>query len=134
MAGESVVSQEATLAAFLDGMDKGTALSYSPLSGRIPMERRLAAFLAADVVSMQRFLYKEFERNNERLAAACVRYDRLMMDWFVNNPEYGKPRVEVPLEVELEIMGLRALLNHYFPSSYPLDGVSANDDDDDDDG
>ena len=48
----------------------------------------------------------------------------------VNNPAPGKPRVDMPLEVELEIMQLRGLLNHYFTSSYPLDGISANDDDD----
>ncbi len=70
-------------------------------------------------VSQQRFLYKEFERNNERLAATMVRYDRLMIDWYVNNPAPGKPRVDMPLEVELEIMQLRGLLNHYFPGSYP---------------
>ena len=82
-------------------------------------------------VSMQRFLYKEFERNAERLAAAIVRYDRLMIDWIVNNPKFGKPDYDIPFEVEMEILSLRALLNHYFPGQYPLDGVSANDDDDD---
>ncbi len=39
----------------------------------------------------------------------------------------------MPFEVELEIEGLRSLLNHYFPGQYPLGGVSANDDSDDDD-
>ncbi len=85
-------------------------------------------------VSQQRFLYKEFERNDERLAAARVHYERLMFDWIINDPVPGKPRVEVPLEVEMEIMKLRGLLNHYFPGLYPPYGVSANDDDDDDDG
>jgi hypothetical protein len=85
-------------------------------------------------VTQQRFLFREFERNDERLAAARVRYDRLMFDWFFNDPEPGKPRVEMPFEVEVEIIGLRSLLNHYYPDSYPLDGVLANDDDDDDDG
>ena len=46
----------------------------------------------------------------------------------------GKPRVEVPLEVEMEIIRQRALLNHYFPGAYPPNDMSANDDDDDDDG
>jgi len=82
-------------------------------------------------VSQQRFLYKEFERNDERLAAARVHYERLLFDWFINNPAPGKPRVEVPLEVEVELESLRVLLNHYYPWDYPLDGVSANNDDDD---
>ncbi len=82
-------------------------------------------------VTQQRFLYHEFERNDERLAAACARYDRLIFDWFLNDPEPGKPRVEVPFEVEAEMESLRVLLNHYYPWDYPLDGVSANDDGDD---
>ena len=81
--------------------------------------------------SMQRFLYKEFERNAERLAAARVRYDRLMMDWVINNPDFSKPDFDIPFEVEVEMLSLSALLNHYFPGQYPLNGVSANDDDDD---
>ena len=85
-------------------------------------------------VSMQRFLFQEFEKNAEQLAVACARYDRLMFDWVINNPENGEPRFEMPFEVELEILSLRTLLNHYFPGSYPPDGISANDDDDDDDG
>ncbi len=85
-------------------------------------------------VSQQRFLYKEFERNDERLAATRLHYERLMFDWIINDPVSGKPRVEVPLEVEMDIMKLSGLLNHYFPGLYPPYGVSANDDDDGDDG
>ncbi len=85
-------------------------------------------------LSMQRFLYKELRKNDELLAATINHYERLMMDWYVNNPAPGKPRVDIPLEVEMEIMQLRGILNHYFPGAYPPDGVSANDDDDDDDG
>ena len=81
-------------------------------------------------VSQQRFLYKEFERNAERLAAARVHYERLLFDWIINNPAPGKPRVEVPFEVEAEMESLRVLLNHYYPWDYPLHGVSVNDDDD----
>ncbi len=81
-------------------------------------------------VSQQRFLHKEFERNDERLAAARVHYDRLIFDWFLNNPAPGQPRVEMPFEVEAEMQSLRVLLNHYYPWDYPLDGVSVNDDDD----
>ncbi len=75
-------------------------------------------------VSQQRFLYKEFERSDERLAATVVHYERLMFDWYINNPVPGKPRVDIPFEVEVEMESLRTLLNYYFPSDYPL----ANDD------
>ncbi len=82
-------------------------------------------------VSQQRFLYKEFEKNDARIAATILQYERLMFDWYVNNPAPDMPRIEVPLEVEVEIMQLRGLLNHYYPGSYPPNGISANDDDDD---
>ncbi len=84
-------------------------------------------------VSMQRFLFKEFERNDERLATIIAHYDRLMLDWIINNPAPGKPRVDMPREVELDIIRLRALLNHYYPGQYPPSGIPANDDSDDDD-
>ncbi len=61
-------------------------------------------------VSMQRFLYKEFERNDKRLAAARVHYDRLLMDWVINNPDYSKPDFDIPFEVEVEMASLEALL------------------------
>lgn len=70
-------------------------------------------------VSMQRFLYKEFERNDQRLAAARVRYEQLVMDWIINNPDSREFDFEIPLKVELEIAGLYGILSHYFPSEYP---------------
>jgi hypothetical protein len=82
-------------------------------------------------VSMQRFLYKEFVKNDERMAAARVRYDQLMMDWVITNPDFLKPDFEIPFEVELEMLSLRGMLNYYFPDSYSLHDKSANDDDDD---
>ena len=85
-------------------------------------------------VSQQRFLYREFEKNSERLAATRAHYERLIMDWIVDNPDLGEPDFEIPVEVELEMLSLRTLLNHYFPGDYPLDGVPAYDDDEDDDG
>ncbi len=60
-------------------------------------------------VSMQRFLYKEFRKNDELLAATINHYERLMTDWYVNNPAPGKPRVEMPLEVEIDIIQLRGV-------------------------
>lgn len=85
-------------------------------------------------VSNQRFLYKEFERNDERLAAARVRHDRLMFDWIINNPDFGEPDFDMPIEVEVEMISLKGLLNHYFPGNYSFDGISENSDGDDDDG
>ena len=85
-------------------------------------------------VTQQRFLYHEFGSYAKRLAVARVQYDRLLFDWIINNPAPGRPRVEIPLEVEVEMDTLRSLLNHYFPDAYPLEGVPANVDDDDDDG
>ncbi len=85
-------------------------------------------------VSMQRFLFKEFERSEDRLATLIAHHEQLVMNWLINNPAPGKPRVEVPLEIELEIIRQRALFNYYCPGAYPPNGRSANDDDDDDDG
>jgi hypothetical protein len=85
-------------------------------------------------VSMQRFLYKEFEKSDDQLAALIAHHEQQVMKWLIANPAPDKPRVEVPLEVEMEIIRQRALLNHYYPGAYPPDGRPANDDDDDDDG
>ncbi len=82
-------------------------------------------------VSMQRFLYKEFERNDRRLAVARAHYDRLMFDWVIDNPNFGKRGHDMPIEVELEILSLRTLLNHYYPGSFSINGWSENDNDDD---
>jgi len=73
-------------------------------------------------VSMQRFLYQEFVKNAEQLAAARARYDRLMFDWVIDNPDFRKSDFEIPIEVQVEMASLRALLNFYFPSDYPIDG------------
>ena len=98
-------------------MDRRTALNNkmfeSAMKGKVPMHR---------------FLYKEFKRNAERLAAARVRYDRLIFDWVLDNPEFGKHDFDIPLEVGLEMEGLRGMLNFYFPGQYTLGGMSANDD------
>ncbi len=71
-------------------------------------------------VLMQRFLYKEFERYAERLAAARVRHERLLTEWIIENPNFGDPDFEIPFEVEIEILQLNDLLNYYVPGSYPL--------------
>jgi hypothetical protein len=83
-------------------------------------------------VSQQRFLFKEFERNDERLATLIAHHEQLVMKWLIANPAPDKPRVEVPLEVEMEIIRQRALLNYYYPGAYPPDGIPANDDDEED--
>ncbi len=81
-------------------------------------------------VTQQRFLYHEFERNNERLAAARVHYDRLLFNWILNNPDFKKPDFDIPLEVEVEMESLRVMLNYYFPGQYPDRGMPANYNDD----
>ena len=75
-------------------------------------------------VSMQRFLYMEFERNAERLGAARAHYSRLIFDWILDNPEFGKDDFDMPLEVEVEIESLRSMLNYYFPDQYPPGALS----------
>ncbi len=82
-------------------------------------------------VSMQRFLYAEFERNAKQLAEARLRYDQLINDWYLDKKNFeSRDGADIPLAVELEIAGLEALLNHYFPGQYP--SPHATDDDDDD--
>ncbi len=115
-----------------------TLIDFVVNGQKVTMDRRTALnnkmFESAmkGKVSMQRFLYKEFERNAERLAAARVRYDRLIFYWILDNPDFGTR--DMPFEVEMEIESLRSMLNHYYPGQYPLGGMSANDDSDDDGG
>jgi hypothetical protein len=71
-------------------------------------------------VSMQRLLYAEFGRDDERLAAARVRHEQLMIKWVIENPDFdGLDGENIPFEVQLEILGLQAVLHHYFPEQYP---------------
>ncbi len=65
--GASALCHKATFTSLLDGMDSGTAVSYSPFSGRIQMERRLAAILAADVVGYSRLIRADEEGTLARL-------------------------------------------------------------------
>lgn len=82
-------------------------------------------------VSMQRFLYAEFERNDERLAAMRVQYDKLVTRWIINNKELdGFDGESIPKEVQNELLQLEGLLNHYYPGQYPiLFGGGVEDDD-----
>ena len=84
-------------------------------------------------VSMQRFLYQEFEKNAEQLAQVRNHYDSLLFEWIIDPPDGDKPGFKIPAEVEVEITELRALLNHYFPGQYP-DRLGSMPDDDDEDG
>ena len=79
-------------------------------------------------VSMQRFLYAEFERNAKQLAEARLRYDQLINDWYLDRR--SRDGEDIPLAVELEIAGLEALLNHYFPGQYRRPHATDEDDDD----
>ena len=85
-------------------------------------------------VSMQRFLYQEFERNAKRLAEARVRYEKLQMEWIFNNPNFKDPDFEIPIEIEVEMLQLRHTLHHYYPDEYPLGGPPEVDEDDEDEG
>ena len=85
-------------------------------------------------VSSQRFLHKEFEKNDERLATLRVRYDNLIMDRINGSTDDRKLGYDEPFEIEFEIEALRTVLNHYYPLSYPLHGRSEDDASDDDDG
>jgi hypothetical protein len=71
-------------------------------------------------VSMQRMLYAEFKRNDERLATARLQYDNLMTRWAIENDDFdGLDGDNIPSQVQMEILGLQSLLHHYFPSQYP---------------
>jgi hypothetical protein len=82
-------------------------------------------------VSMQRFLYAEFERNAERLAELRHRYDQLINYWYLDKKNFeSRDGEDIPLAVELEIASLEALLNHYFPGQYSTHRATDQDDDD----
>lgn len=85
-------------------------------------------------ISSQRFLYKEFEKNDEQLAVLRIRYDNLIMARINGSTDNRKPDYDEPFEIELEIEGLRSLLNHYYPGSYPSHDLLESDADDGDDG
>jgi len=81
-------------------------------------------------VSMQRFLYAEFERNAERLTTARFRYQQLMTRWVIENDNFdGLDGDNIPIEIQMEILGLQSLLHHYFPSQYPNPRPTAGNDD-----
>jgi hypothetical protein len=77
-------------------------------------------------VTSQRFLFKEFAKNDELMADICVQYEQIMMQWIVNN--HGQNRVEVPIEIERRIIKLRYILNYHFPGDYPINGRSNDED------
>lgn len=70
-------------------------------------------------VSMQKFLWQEFEKASQRLAEARARYDHLLIHWIIDNPNSRNRDFEIPFEVEQEMASLGALLHHYFPEQYP---------------
>ena len=83
-------------------------------------------------VSMQRFLYAEFERNDERLAAMRLHYEKLVTKWIINNEEFdGLDGESIPKEVQIELAQLQSLLNHYYPGQYPISFASGGEEDDD---
>lgn len=115
-----------------------TVIDVAANGGVETMDRRMALLhkmyesAMKGRVSMQRFLYKEFERNDQRLADLRIHYERLMIEWVIKNPNFdGLDGENIPFEVQLEILGLQSLLNHYFPGQYPgRSRTSGNDDTD----
>ena len=72
-------------------------------------------------ISMQRFLHAEFERSDERLAAARLRHQQLMTKWVIENDDFdGLDGDSIPFDVQVEIAGLDSVLSHYFPKDYFL--------------
>jgi hypothetical protein len=53
------------------------------------------------------------------LAELMAQHDRLLYDFILNNPNFGKPGHELPIELENHMATLRAILNLYFPDLYP---------------
>jgi len=110
-----------------DLRDFGSTLIEVNVSGQRTLMDRRAALLHKTYesamkgsVSNQRFLIKEFERNDGRLAAAQFRYEELMTEWVIENPGFkGFDDENIPFKTQLEIAGLESLLNHYYPGSYP---------------
>ena len=87
-------------------------------------------------VSTQRFLYAEFERNDLQLTKARHQYQQLRTRWIIENDNFdGLDGVSIPFEVQMEILRLKVLLHHYFPSQYPDPrGTDHSEDPDEDDG
>ena len=110
-----------------DLRDFGNTLIEVNVSGQRTLMDRRAALLhkmyeiaMKGNVSMQRFLYQEFGRNDERLALTRFRYEELMTEWVIENPDFkGLDDENVPFKIQMEIAGLELLLNHYYPGSYP---------------
>ena len=81
-------------------------------------------------VSMQRMLYAEFERNDELLAAARLRYQQLMTEWVIKNEDFdGLDGENIPFDIQLEIASLESWLSHYLPGQYPRRRWTGGDDD-----
>ena len=109
-----------------DIRDFGNTMIEVAANGRAELMDRRTALLnkmyesaMKGSVTAQRFMYKEFERNDERLAAARVQYDRLITEWIIENPDFrGLDDSNVPFDVQMQILGLQSLLEHYFPGQY----------------
>jgi len=110
-----------------------TVIDFNANGQKLSMDRREALlnkmFESAmkGKVTMQRFLYQEFEKNDKRIAAASARYQRLLFDWIIDHPKYGKSGYDRPLEIEIEMEALRNVLEDYYPGRYSFNRETAND-------
>ncbi len=109
----------------VERMDRRTALLHKVYEGAMK-----------GGISQQRLMYAEFERNDLQLTKARHRYQQLMTKWVIENDNFdGLDGDNIPVAIQMEILGLEALLHHYFPSQYPDPrGTNHSEDPDEDDG
>ena len=82
-------------------------------------------------VSIQRFLYDEFERNDRRLATVRIQYEKLFTRWIIENDKFdGLDGESIPKDVQIEFAQLQSLLNHYYPGQYPHSFPGSDEEDD----
>jgi hypothetical protein len=118
----------------------GTTMVEVMVNGEIEMMDRREALInkiyesaMKGKVTNQRWLFREFEKNDESLGETLARYYEMMHHWIIDNPDLGKRDFVMPHSVELQLLKYRKVLNHYFPGSYPPNGWAESEDGDDDD-
>ena len=71
-------------------------------------------------VSNQKFFYEQFQQRKKDIAELRAEYDRLVAEWFIENPTIKTNGIEsIPFQVKAQIVGLENLLGRVFPEDYP---------------